>query len=166
MNRLVLIFLIFFGAGMTALPAHATTDGTGPTMNIDGHWFSCEFAHSQIPPEDNCKMFDDDGFIVSKGRIDHIKVTDSQQVNCRHQRLGQCFERTREKIIVSQDSVGPVRATKKGFAVTYWGCTQEYLMSKQADYFEISPTGRHCLWTRDKRYFVARFHGMVEVGKK
>ena len=158
-----LIFILSLMTGVLAGWAQASTETGEGGINLDGNWFSCEFAHSQIPPDDGCKMLDDDGFMISKGRIDHIKVTDSRQVNCRHQRLGQCFDRVRPKIVVSRDSVGPIRATTQGFAITYWGCTQEYKMRKRGPYFEIAPKGKSCLWTRDKRYFVARYQGRLEV---
>ena len=141
----------------------ATTESDSPTMDVEGVWFSCEFAHSQIAPEDGCKMLDDDGFLVANGQIDHVKVTDSKEQGCRHQRLGQCFERDRKKIIVSRDSVGPIRATAEGFAITYWGCTQGYTMARHPDFYEVTPSGRRCLWTSDKRYFVSRYRGVMEI---
>jgi len=134
-----------------------------PLVDVDGVWFSCEFAHSQIPPDDGCKMLDDDGFLVANGKIDHVKVTDSRQLGCRHERLGQCFLRDREKIVVSRDPLGPIRATTEGFAITNWGCTQDYTMVQRVGFFEIAPTGGRCLWTKEKRYFVTRYRGEMVV---
>ena len=34
-----------------------------------GTWFTCEFARSQTPPDDDCAMFDDEGFRFSNGRF-------------------------------------------------------------------------------------------------
>ncbi|MBC8267878.1 MAG: hypothetical protein H8E36_03930 [Rhodospirillaceae bacterium] len=146
-------------------PADHAVAATSTKMDVEGNWFSCEFAHSQIPPNDGCLMLDDDGFMVSNGQIDHVKVIDSREQGCRHQRLGQCFERNRDKVVVSRDNLGPIRATAEGFAITYWGCTQDYRMVPRAGYFEITPTSSKCLWTRDKRYFVYRYRGKLEVNK-
>ena len=158
-----LLLVLFAVRPLMAQEALVTTVPDDHLMNIEGNWFSCEFAHSQVPPEDDCKMFDDDGFSVSLGQIHHIKVTNSRETGCRHERYGQCFERTREGIVVSKDPVGTIRATMGGFAIKYWGCTQEYTMDERGKYFEIAPTGRRCLWTREKRYFVARYRGQLEV---
>ncbi len=149
-------------------PAQESLASTGVKnglMDIEGQWFSCEFAHSQIPPEDDCDMFDDDGFDVSNGRIFHIKVTNSEETGCRHQRRGQCFERHQEGLRVMRDEIGAISATGSGFAVNYWGCTQEYTMKQHAKYFEIAPTGKRCLWTKEKRYFVARYKGELALSK-
>jgi hypothetical protein len=134
-------------------------------MDVEGNWFSCEFAHSQIPPDDGCLLLDDDGFMVSNGQIAYVKVIDSREQGCRHQRLGQCFMRNRDKIVARRKNLGPIKATIEGFAITYWGCTQNYKMIRRADYFEITPTSSNCLWTRDKRYFVFRYRGNLEVKK-
>jgi hypothetical protein len=143
----------------------AATDADSPVMDVDGAWFSCEFAHSQIPPNDGCKMLDDDGFMVQGGKIDHIKVVDSDERGCRHQRLGQCFQRDRKKITVSSDELGPIWATTEGFAITYWGCTQDYTMVQRVGFYEIAPIGRRCLWAKEKRYFVSRYRGLLVVEK-
>jgi hypothetical protein len=163
---IVMVIAFVMGNQATAQEAQASGVQGGAVMDIEGNWFSCEFAHSQIPPDDGCKMLDDDGFIVSKGKIDHVKVTNSTQRDCRHQREGQCFQREREQITVSSDSVGPIRAIPDGFAITYWGCTQEYTMRSHQKYFEVAPKGSNCLWTRDKRYFMARYQGRLEVLKR
>ena len=157
---------------ITLLPAQPLPAGTleaaSPTeserfMRIDGNWFSCEFAHSQIPPNDGCQMLDDDGFIVSRGKIIHIKVTNSPEINCRHERKGQCFKRDMDRIVVEKDPVGDIRPTAGGFAITYWGCTQEYAMHKRDGYFEVAPSGDRCLWTREKRYFITRYQGRLQT---
>lgn len=170
MLRIGVFCLAFFAVLATAsvcpdpaASAEASAPPEVPIMNIEGNWFSCEFAHSQIPPEDGCQMFDDDGFAVAKGKISHIKVTNSDQLNCRHERKGQCFERDKKDLVVTRDPVGAIRPTNIGFAVTYWGCTQEYLLQKRDGFFEVSPDGSRCLWTRDKRYFIARYKGPIRT---
>ncbi len=156
-------FILFF---LLLIPAAAAAAAaTNQIKDVEGNWFSCEFAHSQIPPDDGCRVLDDDGFMVSNGQIDHVKVIDSREQGCRHQRLGHCFERNRDKVVARSKNLGPIQATAEGFAITYWGCTQDYKMIKRADYFEITPISSNCLWTRDKRYFVYRYRGKLEVKK-
>jgi hypothetical protein len=158
------VFIFILSLLLINQPREASA-AASPLMDVEGNWFSCEFAHSQIPPNDGCMMLDDDGFMVSNGQIDHVKVIDSREQGCRHQRLGQCFERNRDKVVVSRDNLGPIRATAEGFAITYWGCTQDYRMVRRGGYFEITPISNHCLWTKDKRYFVYRYRGKLEVDK-
>ena len=44
------------------------------TQELDGIWFICEFSISSNPPDDNCEMLDNDGFLVEKGKISHLKI--------------------------------------------------------------------------------------------
>ena len=32
--------------------------------SLEGAWFECEFSGKTTPPSDNCKMLDNDGFIM------------------------------------------------------------------------------------------------------
>ena len=59
--------------------------------NLDGIWFICEYSVSNNPPNDNCEMLDNDGFLVDKGLISHLKIKNSQQEGCRGNRKGHCF---------------------------------------------------------------------------
>ena len=162
MTRLTFIFFALLTSLVAVGQARSASVSEGRIWNIQGNWFSCEFAHSQIPPTDGCKMLDDDGFSIAKGIIDHIKVTDStEERGCRRERKGQCFKRDREQVVISRSQVGPINATKGGFKITYWGCAQTYSMSKHVGYFEIKPSGSRCLWARDKRYFISRYKGKV-----
>ncbi len=162
----ILLAVYIVAPPVSARETLVATNANAGLMDIEGNWFSCEFAHSQIPPDDDCKMFDDDGFDVSQGEIFHIKAINSRETQCRHKRAGQCFKRTSEGIVISRDSVGTIRPTTSGFAIKYWGCTQEYTMSDRGNFFEVAPTGRRCMWTREKRYFVARYQGQIQVGDK
>ena len=79
-------------------------------------WFRCEFAHSRIAPDDDCRMLDDDGFMLVKGVIYHVKVSDSEQTGCRGQRAGQCFLKTRPEITVDGSEIGPIKRSDGGFS--------------------------------------------------
>jgi len=161
MTRLTFIVFVLLISLVNLGQTHSASVSEGKIWNLQGNWFSCEFAHSQIPPTDGCKMLDDDGFSITKGSIDHIKVTDSTERACRGSKKGQCFERDREQIVISRSLVGPINAIKGGFEISYWGCTQTYTMQKHVGYFEVKPSGSRCLWARDKRYFISRYKGKV-----
>jgi len=135
-------------------------------MDLDGAWFSCEFAHSRIAPEDGCEMLDDDGFLVVGNTIDQIKVRDSKETACRHNRTGNCFRRDQPGVVVKRDSTGTFRPTADGFQIKYWGCAQDYKMAARNGYFEVKPAGDLCFWTSDKRYFLARFTGNIEFASQ
>ena len=124
-------------------------------------WFQCEFAHSRIPPEDNCHMLDDDGFLVVDNVIFHIKISDSDEASCRGQRFGHCFQRSRKQITVSSDEIGPIIRTENGFAVDFLGCTQKYRMISLGHYVRVTPDDEQCYWTPDKHYYVTQYKGRL-----
>ena len=138
-------------------------NATGQTKNLDGAWFACEFAHSQIAPDDNCKMLDDDGFLVAGQKVNHIKVLGSQEQACRQNRTGNCFKRDQAKVVVARDSTGTFRTTTDGFQIEYWGCSQEYKMSQRSGYYEVTPVDGLCYWASDKRYYLARYTGELKI---
>ena len=57
-------------------------------QNLDGIWFICEYSISNNPPDDNCEMLDNDGFLVEQGKISHLKIKNSKQEGCRGDRNG------------------------------------------------------------------------------
>ena len=133
-------------------------------INIsDGIWFRCEYAHSQIPPEDNCRMLDDDGFQVIKGIVHHVKINNSEETNCRHIRVGNCFLRNHAGLEAWRTEIGPIDLSAKSADVTWLGCTQNYSLTKHATYVDIEPIGALCWWTPDKHYFVTRFGGPIKI---
>lgn len=164
--------LTFFACAMVLALVHWPAGATPPdsAMPSDGAWFPCEFAHSRIPPPDDCRIMDDDGFLIARGLIYHIKVTDSRHEGCRHARLGQCFSRQRAEVTVERMRIGPIRPAPGGFSVDFLGCTQSYGIvahgSGEDGFFEVAPTGEPCFWTRDKHYFVAPFAGRLRIVEK
>jgi len=140
----------------------APSVASSQVMNLDGAWFSCEFAHSQIAPEDGCLMLDDDGFLIAGDTIKQIKVSSSRETECRQNRYGNCFRRDLSGITVKPDSTGTFLPTEEGFKITYWGCAQDYKMDPQDGFFKVTPVGDLCYWTSDKSYFLARYNGVLE----
>ncbi|MGB0465690.1 MAG: hypothetical protein ACPGJG_06820, partial [Candidatus Puniceispirillaceae bacterium] len=52
-------------------------------LRLEGVWFTCEFAQRQRPPDDECKMFDDEGFQLAEGRLRYIRMIGSTETACR-----------------------------------------------------------------------------------
>ena len=129
----------------------------GETIHDLGAWFLCEFAHSQIPPNDKCSMLDDDGFQVVNNFLYHVKVKNSKQTRCRHKRLGQCFKKSQKGLIVERKELGPVKFYESKLDVTWYGCSQTYDIIHGPDFSEIRPVLEKCWWTPDKRYFVSEY---------
>lgn len=145
---------------MTA-PFAAGSEAEAPVST--GIWFRCEFAHSQIPPEDNCKMLDDDGFQVIKGVVHHVKILDSEEAKCRQNRVGHCFRRDQIGLSAERSKIGPIKLSPKFAEITWMGCTQRYGLIRHPDYIEIAPRPERCWWASDKRYFVARYAGQIKI---
>jgi hypothetical protein len=153
-------FLALFIAAIYFAPIIALADEINMS---DGVWFRCEFAHSQIPPEDNCRMLDDDGFQVIKGIVHHVKITNSKEIRCRHNRVGNCFLKNHLGLRAERTEIGPIELSEKGAAVTWFGCTQNYSLTKHLNYIDIVPVGELCWWTPDKHYYVERFRGLLKI---
>ena len=155
-----------FGIAVAVL---LTLSGASPgnavkqTVDLDGVWFACEFAHSRIAPDDDCRMLDDDGFMIAGQKINHIKVRDSQETACRQNRKGNCFRRDQAQVTVESDSAGTFRPTADGFQIKYWGCSQDYKLEQRGGYYQITPVDGLCYWTSDKSYFLARYTGDLRV---
>ncbi len=131
--------------------------------DFNGIWFRCEFAHSQIPPEDDCRMLDDDGFQVIKGVVHHVKITNSEETNCRHKRLGNCFLKNHTGLEAERSEIGPIDFSARSASVTWLGCTQKYGITRHPNYLDIAPAGELCWWASNKHYFVARYSGPLKI---
>ncbi|MEK9679185.1 MAG: hypothetical protein VW169_12450 [Rhodospirillaceae bacterium] len=156
MTRLIAIAAVLF-------LALAQTAKAQPVDTGSGVWFLCEYAHSKIPPSDNCAILDDDGFMVRDGVVFHVKVTDSRETKCRGDRIGNCFKRTDEEITAKTDKIGPVEVASPHLAVDYFGCIQSYDFASKGAFMEIRPAGEQCFWTPDKHYYLARYEGRIKL---
>ena len=129
----------------------------------NGTWFFCEFAHSQIPPEDNCKMLDDDGFQIINGIVYRIKIKNSIETMCRHNRVGNCFLRHQVGLFAERSELGPIKLSERKIHLTWLGCTQEYSIIKHSNYSEINPDSEICWWASRKHYFISRYVGDIQI---
>ena len=122
-----------FATVLIPLTAMADTDG----FAVDGEewpgfWFTCEFAQRQRPPDDECKMFDDEGFQLAEGRLRYIRMIGSTETACRSNKKGQCFSSGTQAIRISRTDRGKLTLSKNQFKVRYFGCTQVF-------YFDDTP---------------------------
>lgn len=134
-------------------------------LNTDGAWFLCEYAHSKIPPFDGCAVLDDDGFLVREGVVHHIKVSNSREIRCRGGRAGHCLRQGTHTYRADLQSIGPINAGGDQLSVRFLGCKQVYDVIAHEGFVEIKPDTERCYWTPEKRYFLSRFNGPLELSE-
>ena len=127
-----------------------------------GVWFSCEFAQRQRAPDDGCKMFDDEGFTFTDGRLKYVRITESAETARRGEKVGQCFRRDRVAITLTTQDRGQVDMFDNSFTVKFLFCKQRFHISDQADYREIWPDEDRCFWAGKRRFYIAPFEGNVD----
>ena len=155
--KFVLLFLalnLFSSTGTRADPEK---------IKLDGLWFTCEFAHSKIPPPDNCKVLDDDGFLVEGDFVWHMKVQNGDKEGCRGDRKGNCFKRERKMLAAKKKKIGQAVRTAKGAIIEYLWCGQPYEITHGAQYSEVRPVEPMCAWTSKKTYYVSKWVGDIQV---
>ena len=123
----------------------------------------CEYAHSNIPPDDQCYMLDDDGFQIIDGVVYRIKVINSKETKCRQGRIGNCLINTNANLVAERQKIGPIKLFENEVHITWLGCTQKYYTIPNYGYTEIRSDADKCWWTADKRYFVSRYVGKIRV---
>ena len=157
MNILCLIPVIFISFVISVAITCSGWAKFNKTSGSFGTWFLCEFAHSQIPPDDSCLMLDDDGFQLNNGILYHVKVLNSKETKCRQNRLGQCFINSKKGLMAERKEFGAIKFYDNKFDVTWFGCSQTYSVSHGLNFSEIKPDLNKCWWTPDKRYFVSKY---------
>ena len=166
-SQIYLIIAALFCLFVTISQSHATKIAVsdGHASIWEGVWFTCEFAQRQRAPDENCQMFDDEGFIYEKGMLSYLRIIGSEEVNCRGQKKGQCFKRNMPFIKVSQKEIGKARIQGDKLIVRYLGCEQGYLFQEGQDYVTIKPENKACFWSRDRHFYVAPFTGKLAIIK-
>ena len=164
MIMLTFLVIILFAAILVPLTTMADTDG----FAIDGEewpgfWFTCEFAQRQRPPDDECKMFDDEGFQLAEGRLRYIRMIGSNEKACRGDKKGQCFLANTPTIRISRQDRGKLTLGKKLFKVRYFGCTQVFFFTDTTKYREIWPDKKRCFWASKRRFYIAPYRGNVAI---
>ena len=126
-----------------------------------GTWFTCEFARSQTPPDDQCAMFDDEGFRFSNGRFTYVRITESDETACRGEKVGQCFRRDRPAISISTSDRGKLDLGPEKIRVKYLFCTQTFYFKDTEHYREIWPDEDRCFWARKRHFYIAHYDGEI-----
>lgn len=160
-----LIIIAALGTGL--LPPHSAPAAT-KSFTVDGDdwpgfWFSCEFAQRQRAPDDECKMFDDEGFQLAEGRLRYIRMLGSTETACRSNKKGQCFSSSLPAIRISRTDRGKLSLGDKLFTVRYFGCSQTYYFTDTPSYREIWPDEKRCFWASKRRFYIAPYHGKVTI---
>ncbi|ADE39571.1 metal dependent phosphohydrolase [Candidatus Puniceispirillum marinum IMCC1322] len=127
-----------------------------------GVWFSCEFAQRQRAPDDGCKMFDDEGFTFTNGRLKYVRITESDETACRGEKVGQCFRRDRSAIAITSQDRGQLKMNSASFTVRFLGCKQLFYFNDTPDFREIWPDEDRCFWASKRRFYIAPFAGNVD----
>ena len=149
-----LYFLIAFGLIFLFNPQNNIS---AEVENLDGIWFICEYSISNNPPDDNCEMLDNDGFLVEQGIISHLKIKNSKQQGCRGDRTGHCFTSGTLGLKAKKRKIGEFIIGSNWVEVDYLSCTQRYWFEEFENYWHGWPDDNRCFWTRDKEFFVQRY---------
>ena len=132
-------------------------------QNLNGLWFICEFSISNSPPDDQCEMLDNDGFLVDEGEISHLKIKNSQQEGCRGNRKGHCFINGTLGLKAKKRKIGDFIIGSDWVEVDYLSCTQKFWFEQHKYYWHGWPDDKKCFWTRDKEFYVQRYTGEIFI---
>ena len=128
---------------------------------LDGAWFECEFSGKTSQPTDNCEMLDNDGFIFSNNIAAHISVIDSQETNCKKNKIGQCFQSNISFITVRQGRKDKVKFEDSKLILTFLGCGQVFYLTSKVDYIQAKPDAKKCFWAGKKIFYLKKYNGKL-----
>ena len=130
---------------------------------LKGYWFECEFSGKTEPPEDNCKMLDDDGFLFKNNYAVHIKNINSKEKNCKKQRVGQCFLANESSIKIKKGRKDKIIFKNSNLILSFLGCDQLYKLMQKKSYVQAIPNTNKCFWAGKKHFFLKQFSGTIIV---
>ena len=151
-NKLLLVFTLLF------LNLNFKVYGI---EKLDGAWFECEFSGKTSQPTDNCQMLDNDGFIFSKNVAAHISVIDSQETNCKKNKIGQCFQSNLSFIKVRGGRKDKVQFENSKLILNFLGCGQVFYLKDKKDYIEAKPDKKKCFWAGKKIFYLKKYNGKL-----
>ena len=128
---------------------------------LDGAWFECEFSGKTSQPTDNCEMLDNDGFVFSNNIAAHISVIDSQETNCKKNKIGQCFQSNISFITVRQGRKDKVKFEDSKLILTFLGCGQVFYLTSKIDYIQAKPDAKKCFWAGKKIFYLKKYNGKL-----
>ena len=152
-----LLLIALGGMLPVAAPAHAEQS----TARLDGIWFTCEFAKRTSPPDDDCRMLDDEGFEMRSGQLTYLRNRFSEEEACKGQKKGQCFRADEKEIIVSRRKIGRIDIDNYLLKLRYLGCTQRYHLTPSEHYVAVIPDEEKCFWATQRHFYVTRYTGKL-----
>ena len=150
-NFLLIVTLLFFSFSFKVFAIE----------KLDGAWFECEFSGKTSQPTDNCEMLDNDGFIFSNNIAAHISVIDSQETNCKKNKIGQCFQSNISFITVRQGRKDKVKFEDSKLILTFLGCGQVFYLTSKIDYIQAKPDAKKCFWAGKKIFYLKKYNGKL-----
>ena len=150
-NFLLIVTLLFFNFSFKVFAVE----------KLDGAWFECEFSGKTSQPTDNCKMLDNDGFIFSNNIAAHISVIDSQETNCKKNKIGQCFQSNISFVTVRQGRKDKVKFEDSKLILTFLGCGQVFYLTSKIDYIQAKPDAKKCFWAGKKIFYLKKYNGKL-----
>ena len=150
-NFLLIVTLLFFNFSFKVFAVE----------KLDGAWFECEFSGKTSQPTDNCEMLDNDGFIFSNNVAAHISVIDSQETNCKKNKIGQCFQSDISFITVRQGRKDKVKFEDSKLILTFLGCGQVFYLTSKIDYIQAKPDAKKCFWAGKKIFYLKKYNGKL-----
>ena len=150
-NFLLIVTLLFFNFSFKVFAIE----------KLDGVWFECEFSGKTSQPTDNCEMLDNDGFIFSNNIAAHISVIDSQETNCKKNKIGQCFQSNISFITVRQGRKDKVKFEDSKLILTFLGCGQVFYLTSKIDYIQAKPDAKKCFWAGKKIFYLKKYNGKL-----
>ena len=150
-NFLLIVTLLFFSFSFKVFAVE----------KLDGAWFECEFSGKTSQPTDNCEMLDNDGFIFSNNVAAHISVIDSQETNCKKNKIGQCFQSNISFITVRQGRKDKVKFEDSKLILTFLGCGQVFYLTSKIDYIQAKPDAKKCFWAGKKIFYLKKYNGKL-----
>lgn len=131
------------------------------TVKLQGVWFTCEFAKRTTPPEDGCKMLDDEGFEVVGDNLSYLRNKWSDETACKGAKQGQCFSSDERKIKVTRKKVGKIEIDDGVLKVKYLFCTQHFNLTQEEGYVAVKPAAKKCPWATKRHFYVTRYTGRI-----
>ena len=129
--------------------------------SLEGAWFECEFSGKTTAPSDNCNMLDNDGFIFSDNKALHISVIDSIEVQCKKNKVGQCFLSSNTFVNIKKGREDKVKFNNSSLILSFLGCDQIFHLVNKNNYVQASPNKKKCFWAGKKVFYLKKFNGKL-----
>ena len=132
-------------------------------LKLKGYWFECEFSEKSSPPKDQCEMLDDDGFNFKENVAINIKNISSKEINCKKNKIGQCFRSNTKSINVKIGRLDQVKFQDSHLILTFLGCSQKFKLKNYINFIEAMPDKKKCFWTGKKHFYLKKYNGLVNI---